>query len=195
VANSFLELIDNALGTHFNAPVYDPKAGRKKLVKAIEAAANQHSENRIKVPNRAWAVGSNKAIRYSPTLKGQPILIGDKAENYVPSERFGDFLDGFKTAVEAGDFDDQIEAALSGESSTETRGGKASTSGRGGAGRMRKSSLPARADGIEHRVLASEEQPHKDYTLNKAKTYWRSPEQVADDEKRSAQRLASMKAE
>lgn len=108
----FLELIDNTLGTHFNTPVYDKKAGRKKMVREIDKAATQHKEGKTKVPHRAWSVGNNDAISYTPKLNGQAILIGDKETNYVPKDRFAEFLAGFKAAVENGDFDDQIEAAL-----------------------------------------------------------------------------------
>jgi hypothetical protein len=139
MANSFLELIDNTLGTHFNAPVYDPAKGRAKLVKAIDGAATQHGENRTKVPNRAWTVGNNGAIRYKPTLNGHPIFIGDKEENYVSSDRFPEFLKGFKAAVEAGDFDAQIESAL-------TDGGSTPARGTGSLGGGRKRATAAKDD-------------------------------------------------
>jgi hypothetical protein len=142
----FLELIDNTLGTHFNAPVYDPAKGRAKLVKAIDGAATQHGENRTKVPNRAWTVGNNNAIRYKPTLNGHPILIGDKEENYVPSERFGDFLSGFKAAVQAGEFDDQIESALTNASSTPARGTGSLGGGRGRAATAKDDQHPKFTD-------------------------------------------------
>lgn len=121
----FLELIDNTLGTHFNTPVYDDEAGRKKMVREIDKAASQHKEGKTKVPNRTWSVGNNKAISYTPRLNGHAILIGDKETNYVPQERFADFLSGFKAAVEKGDFDDQIKAALEQEaaSSGQSRSG------------------------------------------------------------------------
>lgn len=111
----FLELIDNTLGTNFNAPVYDPKAGRKKLVKAIDTAAKQHSEGTTRAPNRAWTAGTNNAISFTPKIDGKPVKIAGQTTNYVPAERFQDFLSGLKAAVEAGDLDKEIKAALDSE--------------------------------------------------------------------------------
>ena len=62
---SFLELIDNALGTHFNTPVYKPEDGRKKMVKVIDLAAKQHSEGTTRAPNRSWTAGNNNAISFA----------------------------------------------------------------------------------------------------------------------------------
>ena len=109
---SFLELIDNTLGTHFHTPVYDPKAGQKKLVRVIDLAAKQHSENITRAPNRSWATGNNNAISFAPKIDGKPVRIGGKEINYVPAERFQDFLSGLKAAVEAGDLDKEIKAAI-----------------------------------------------------------------------------------
>lgn len=132
----FLELIDDTLGTHFHTPVYKPEDGRKKLVKQIDLAAKQHKEGTTRAPNRAWAVGNNSAISYTPKVEGKPVLIAGKETNYVPAERFQDFLAGLKAAVEAGDLDKEIKAALDGEdtnkldiarstgSSNRTRGGR-----------------------------------------------------------------------
>ncbi len=170
-------LIDKTLGTHFNAPVYDPAKGRDKLVKVIDKAAEQHKEGKTP-PTRSWKLGSNRAISFAPVLNGNPVLLQGEAVSYVPAERFQDFLSGLKAAVQAGDLDDEIKAALDGESSSGTRGGKPRAAA---TGPSRQSKMEARADGLPHRVPASEPQPHGDYTLNTGKTHWRSPEQVAKD--------------
>ncbi|WP_454883974.1 hypothetical protein [Sphingomonas oryzagri] len=126
---SFLELIDDTLGTHFHKPVYDPVKGREKLVKVIDGAATQHKEGRTKVPNRAWTVGNNNAISFSPKLSGNPVLIAGKETNYVPAERFPDFLAKLKAAVEKGDLDKEIEAALEGTAKRTTAGPTTSKGG------------------------------------------------------------------
>lgn len=126
---SFLELIDNTLGTHFHAPVYDPAKGREKLVKVIDGAATQHKEGRTKVPNRAWTVGNNNAIAFAPKLSGNPVLIGGKETNYVPAEKFTDFLAKLKTAVEKGELDKEIKAALDGDVKRSTVGPTTSKGG------------------------------------------------------------------
>lgn len=111
---SFLELIDNALGTHFATPVYDPAKGREKMVKVISKAAEQHKNGQTPA-TRSWKLGNNNAIRFSPKISGASVLIAGEADNYVQAERFQDFLAALKAAVEAGDLDQEIKAALDGE--------------------------------------------------------------------------------
>ena len=108
---SFLELIDNALGTHFATPVYDPAKGREKMVKVINKAAEQHKNGQTPA-TRSWKLGNNNAIRFEPKLNGQPVLIGGEATNFVHADRFQTFLSGLKAAVEKGDLDSEIKAAL-----------------------------------------------------------------------------------
>jgi len=122
----FLEFIDNTLGTHFNTPVYDPKKGRERLIKAIDTAAKQHADGNTKGPGRSWKVGNNDAISFSPKLNGNPVLIGGAETNYVSAARFQDFLKQLKVAVEAGELDKPIKAALEGEGAlkrTRSKGG------------------------------------------------------------------------
>lgn len=110
---SFLELIDDALGTHFHAPVYDKKKGRKKMVALIDKAAKERTDG--KTPRiRSWATGNNKSVSFSPTLNGNPVLIAGKETNYVHEDHFQDFLTRLKAAVEKGELDNEIEAALEG---------------------------------------------------------------------------------
>ncbi len=112
---SWKSLIDKALGTDFDKPSYDPKVGRKKLVKQIDLAAKQHQEGTTRAPNRAWKAGgpSDKpAIRFAPKIDGKPVLLDGDTEAYVPAERFQEFLKHLKTSVEAGELDTEIKAAL-----------------------------------------------------------------------------------
>jgi len=127
------KLVDKALGTNFDAPQYDPKKGRDKLVKAIDAAGSQHTDGKTKVPNRSWKAGANNAIRFVPKLNGNEILLDDGHPAYVPAEHFQTFLGQLKSSVQAGDLDKEIKAALEGDkpvksaSSTATRKRAAST--------------------------------------------------------------------
>lgn len=111
----FLALIDNSLGTNFSEPEYDPAKGRKKLVRQIELAKRQFTDNVTRAPKRNWYTGSNKAISFEPKIDGKNVLIGSEPINYVPSERFVEFLDKLKQAVEAGRLDNEIKDALDGE--------------------------------------------------------------------------------
>ena len=109
------KLVDKTLGTNFDAPQYDPKKGRDKLVKAIDAAGKQHTNGSTKAPNRAWKLGGNNAIRFVPKLNGNEILLDDGHPVFVPAEHFQTFLGQLKSSVQAGDLDKEIKAALEGD--------------------------------------------------------------------------------
>lgn len=119
----FLDLIDNKLGKDFNAPVYDPKKGRAKVVALIDKAAGQHKEGKTP-PTRSWKLGNNNSIRFSPRLGSNPLLIAGSEDNFVPAERFQDFLAALKASVEAGELDKEIKAALDGQSDGTTKATK-----------------------------------------------------------------------
>jgi hypothetical protein len=126
----WLQLIDDTLGTHFNAPVYDPAKGRAKLLKVIDTAAEQHREG--KTPKvRSWKTGNNGAISFSPKIANKPVLIRDKATSYVAAEKFQDFLAGMRKSVEAGDLDKEIKAALDDKGTGSLGGGKKTSTPRG----------------------------------------------------------------
>lgn len=114
------KLVDKALGTNFDAPVYDPQKGRDKLVRQIDLAAKQHSEGTTRAPNRAWRAGNNEAIRFAAKLDGKPVLLDGDEAVYVPASRFQDFLKHLKASVEAGDLDKDIKAALESNASAGT---------------------------------------------------------------------------
>lgn len=181
----------------FHTAPFDKAGARQKMKARIERTLKQLNGEKVGPQGgKDFETLYNEGVIYRPTLNGVRLEVFETEDEdgfHATRDNLKAMLKEFGKDVDAGTFDDALRAALEATPNPEPAA-KTSTSGRGGAGRMRKSSLPARADGIEHRVLASEEQPHKDYTLNKAKTYWRSPEQVMDDDKRSAQRQATIKS-
>ncbi|MET4593771.1 MULTISPECIES: hypothetical protein [unclassified Sphingomonas] len=114
------KLMDRLLGKDFDAPQYDPKKGRDKLVKAIDTAAKQHTDGSTKAPNRSWKVGGNNAVRFVPKLNGNEILLDDGHPAYVPAEHFQTFLGQLKTSVQNGHLDKEIKAALDGKAPSTT---------------------------------------------------------------------------
>lgn len=166
---------------------FDEAKARKPLLSGIKRARDDFNADKFTKPNR-WFSVKNSVVAFHPKLDGRTLTINGVDENHMPSDRFVEFLDLMEKEVEAGEFDDVI--ASHGKGNTDVHIRKASTGGKGGAGKPRQSKIAARADGLPHRVPASEDQPHADYTLNKAKTHWRSPEQVAQDEKSYAARSA-----
>lgn len=145
MAGKWKTLIDNSLAKGFDAPVYDPAKGRQQFVKALTATKEQFVEGKTKVPNRAWKAGNNQAVRFSPKLGGQPVVLDGLSEHHVSAERFPEFIDLLIADVNAGELDAEIKAALEGKGSGKSSGSsskprKASTGGgTDGLGDIRKS--------------------------------------------------------
>lgn len=103
-------LIDNVgLAEKFNLKPVDKTAARKPLLRGIEKAREQFSaEPRVtKAPNRWWSV-KNGVVALTVKVNGDTFDINGVATNHMPEERFLDFLDKFKAAVDAGEFDDEL---------------------------------------------------------------------------------------
>ena len=186
--------IDNLTGKEsYETRPRDVVKARHPVLRGLDKTLDQFENGKTKAPGKWWSV-SNDWVAFSPTHNGAPLLVNAQTTNFIPSGQFAAFLGAMKAAVEAGEFDDEIEQLDAGDGSA---GGSAQVKmpkASGGRGGYRQSKLPARADNIPHRVPAHEAQPHASYTLNKGRTLWRSPEQVEADDATSRQRLASLKA-
>jgi hypothetical protein len=175
----------------FDKAPFDFAGARSKLIARIGRTVKQLNGEKVSPQGgKDFEVLHNNGVHYRPTLNGHPIkLPGLDNGVRINRDTLKEKLTDFSRDVESGHFDDQLEAALAG-SSTGTRGGRANSGGQGGGAKSRQSKLAERADGLPHRVPASEPQPHPDYTLNKMKTHWRSPEQRAKDAASYASRSA-----
>lgn len=105
-----LALIDDKLEAVFHTKPHDPSKARQPVLKRIASTKTQFESGTTKVPNRWWTAANN-VVTFKPTLNGKPLLIGGKEANYVPAERFPDFLDKLSAAVSAGELDQEIADA------------------------------------------------------------------------------------
>jgi hypothetical protein len=63
----------------------------------------------------AWFARDGEYVAFSPvTRNGAPLTIGGLTTNIVPADRFADYLQAMREAIERGEFDDEIAAALHG---------------------------------------------------------------------------------
>lgn len=107
--DTFSTFFDNVgLADVFNRPAHDPVKARKPLLKGIETAKTQFEEGKTKGPNRWWSV-SNGVVALTVKVSGVTFDINGVATNHMPAERFPEFLAKFKAAVEAGEFDEELE--------------------------------------------------------------------------------------
>lgn len=62
-----------------------------------------------------WFAQDGDLVAFSPTTRnGAPLTIGGLTTNFVPAERFADYLQAMRDAVERGEFDEEIAGALHG---------------------------------------------------------------------------------
>ncbi|NVD44846.1 hypothetical protein [Qipengyuania atrilutea] len=120
----FTDLIDDDLEDGFDAPVYKPEKHRKRMVSLIKKVREQHGKGQTR-GKLMWRVGNNDAISFSPVLSGSPVMIAGKTTNYVPAERFGDFLDKLEKAVTEGKLDDEIQDAVEGDATPQSNAKRA----------------------------------------------------------------------
>lgn len=109
-----MSLIDNKLAEVFHRPAWSKEAARKPLLRGIDHAKRQFETGQTKAPNRWWKV-SNGVVALTVKVKGDTFDINGVATNHMPEERFPEFLDKFKAAVEAGEFDDELKSKGNGD--------------------------------------------------------------------------------
>ncbi len=108
---SMLGLIDNDLHEAFSRKPFDPAKGRQRLLDGIARSREQFAQTEP-VRGRKWFTVNNDVVAFSPTQGNSgPLTINGLTTNFIPVEAFGQFLDNMQAAVEAGDFDAEIERA------------------------------------------------------------------------------------
>jgi hypothetical protein len=107
--DTFANFFDNTgLAEVFSRPAYDAEKARKPLLKGIDNAKKQFESGQTKAPNRWWKV-SNGVVALTVKVNGDTFDINGVATNHMPQERFPEFLAKFKSAVEAGEFDEELK--------------------------------------------------------------------------------------
>lgn len=99
-------IIDNRLKDVFERRAPDPDKARKPLLKGIERAMEQFRAGR-KGPNQWWRV-KNGVVALTVKVNGDTFDINGVATNHMPEDRFAEFLDKMREAVNAGAFDEEL---------------------------------------------------------------------------------------
>lgn len=99
---SLLGLVDDKLADVFHRKAHDPLKARNKVLKGIDKT---HEQFHATEPARGkkWFSHKNDVVRFTP-----PFAVGGKAEHFVPSAQFPEYLGHLRSAVEAGELDDVI---------------------------------------------------------------------------------------
>jgi hypothetical protein len=91
----------------------DPHADRAKVLQDLYLAEKGWATDGQ--TTGAWFARDGDHVAFSPvTRNGAPLTIGGLTTNFVPADRFADYLQAMRDAIERGEFDDEIAAALHG---------------------------------------------------------------------------------
>ena len=105
---ALLGFIDNVnLPAIFSRKAENLKELRQPLLKGISNAKRQFENGQPRAPHRWWKL-SNDVVALTVKVSGNVFTINGAETNHIPSDRFADFLDKFKAAVDAGEFDDEL---------------------------------------------------------------------------------------
>jgi hypothetical protein len=105
---ALLGFIDNvSLPAIFSRKAENLKELRQPLLRGISNAKRQFESGQTRAPHRWWKL-SNDVVALTVKVSGNAFLINGSDTNHIPSDRFGDFLDKFTAAVDAGEFDDEL---------------------------------------------------------------------------------------
>lgn len=105
--------IDNSLRAQFHAKPFDPSKGRSQLLAGIKRTMDQlNSKTPVKAPNK-WFKANGDLVELTVKLGNVVIPVEGEESNIVPRSQVVGLLTDLGRAVEAGDFDADIKAALS----------------------------------------------------------------------------------
>ena len=91
----------------------DPHADRADVLADLHLAEQAWATEGAR--SGPWFAHDGDHVAFTPvTRNGAPLTIGGLTTNFVPADRFADYLQAMRDAVERGEFDDEIAAALHG---------------------------------------------------------------------------------
>ncbi len=113
-------MINNGLKDVFDRTAPDPAKARRPLLRGIDSTAEQFRAG--KSGPRSWWRVKNGVVALTVKVNGDTFDINGVATNHMPADRFAEFLDKMRDAVNAGAFD--AELANKGNGDARVRIGK-----------------------------------------------------------------------
>jgi len=93
----------------------DPSADRAEVLQDLHLAEKAWATDGLRTGT--WFARDGDYVAFTPTTRnGAPLTIGGLTTNFIPADRFADYLVTMRSAVENGEFDHEIAAALHGSS-------------------------------------------------------------------------------
>lgn len=89
----------------------DPLADRVDVLQDLHLAAKAWASG----DRHPWFARDGEHVAFSPASRGgTPLTIGGQTTTFIPADRFADYLQSMREAIELGVFDDEIAGALQG---------------------------------------------------------------------------------
>lgn len=112
-----LENIVNAAKSALKDVVSSPSAGpisdRDEVLQDLHLAEKAWATDGVH--SGVWFVRDGEHVAFTPTTRnGATLTIGGQTTNFIPADRFADYLVNMRAAIEAGEFDREIAGALHG---------------------------------------------------------------------------------
>jgi len=91
----------------------DPVADRDDVLQDLHLAEKAWATDGVR--SGTWFVRDGEHVAFTPTTRnGATLTIGGQTTNFIPADRFADYLVNMRSAIEAGEFDREIAGALHG---------------------------------------------------------------------------------
>jgi hypothetical protein len=91
----------------------DPVADRDDVLQDLHLAEKAWATDGVR--SGTWFVRDGEHVAFTPTTRnGATLTIGGQTTNFIPADRFADYLVNMRSAIEAGEFDPEIAGALHG---------------------------------------------------------------------------------
>jgi len=91
----------------------DPVADRKDVLQDLHLAEKAWATDGVR--SGTWFVRDGEHVAFTPTTRnGATLTISGQTTNFIPADRFADYLVNMRSAIEAGEFDREIAGALHG---------------------------------------------------------------------------------
>lgn len=103
----YLGVIDNALKHVFDRKPVDPAKARRPMLRAIDRTLAQYKTGSAGT-STGWYRIRNGVVALTVKVAGNTLDINGAATNHLPADRFEEFLDHMRAAVDAGEFDGEL---------------------------------------------------------------------------------------
>lgn len=111
----FIESVTAGLQSFVATGAGDIESARADVLQDLHLTEQAWAADGVRSGN--WFVRDGDHVAFTPTTRnGAPLTIGGQTTNFIPADRFADYLVNVRGGIERRDFDNEISNALHGSS-------------------------------------------------------------------------------